>query len=71
MAGKKGRSGGARPGAGRPRKPIALRSYPITNDSVQFLLMVMNDQTNEMRLRLEAAQALMPYFHKKKSFHYF
>lgn len=71
MAGVKGRSGGARPGAGRPRKPVVLRNYPFTDDALQFLIMVMNDSAIESRVRLEAAKALMPHFHKRKSFHYF
>lgn len=61
MAGVKGRSGGARPGAGRPPAPaqklgIEARQY---DDPAEFLLDVVNDSSADAKLRLEAAKALL------------
>lgn len=69
MAGIKGKSGGARinsggarPGAGRPRNPpVLLASLAVTTDSKAFLLALMNDSEADIKLRLEAAKYLMPY----------
>lgn len=72
MAGKPGRSGGsrantggARPGAGRkPAKPTFL-DIAATDDPRIFLSRVMANDAADMRLRLEAAKALMPFTHCK------
>lgn len=64
--GARANSGGARPGAGRPRKPPVLATLPQSNDPKVFLLALMNDDTLDMVLRLDAAKALMPYCHAKK-----
>lgn len=68
MAGKPGRSGGARPGAGRPRKaPETLASVAARHDDPKaFLLAVMNDGSADGKLRVDAAKALMPYIHERK-----
>jgi phage terminase small subunit len=63
MAGVKGRSGGARPGAGRkPRAPIivALSSGPC---SLAFLKAVMQNNSIDLALRIVAAKALLPFTH--------
>lgn len=61
-------SGGARPGAGRPKKkpePIATVAAR-QDDPKAFLLTVMNDATADGKLRVDAAKALMPYMHERK-----
>ncbi len=72
MAGKPGRSGGARPntggarpGAGRKPTPATFLDIPATNDPLQFLRSVMADNAADMKLRLEAAKTLMPFLHGK------
>ena len=60
------RRGGVRPGAGRPKSgPVLLPDLPATNDPLAFLLALVNEPTADMRLRLNAAVALMPYVHAK------
>ena len=70
MSGVKGRSGGprpnsggARPGAGRPRTPVVTLEIGIFSDPLLWLLALMSDARQDLRLRAEAARALMPYFH--------
>lgn len=66
MAGVKGRSGGARPGAGRPKKEPAILTMAATyDDPAKFLRAVMNDSGSEAKLRVDAAKALMPFVHQK------
>lgn len=72
MAGKPGRSGGARPGAGRkPQPPPQLGVAGVLADAMAktdpqaFLLAVMNDMGSDARLRIDAAKALMPFMHQK------
>lgn len=60
MAGKPGRSGGSRPGAGRPPKePVALNLNVIYDDPDRFLKAVMNDSGTDAKLRVDAAKALL------------
>ena len=70
MAGKPGRSGGARKnaggrraGAGRPlgsrNRPRLIHGLPETNDPLQWLLAAMNHEALPLRLRM----ALMPFMH--------
>lgn len=67
MAGKPGRSGGARPGAGRPpKKPEILALAATYDDPEKFLRAVMNDVATDAKIRVDAAKALMPYVHPKK-----
>ena len=80
MAGAKGRSGGARPGAGRkrvrPPDPPPIResadgSLPAIMDGAQrdpldFLLSMQNDPLVDPRLRLRAAIAAAQYKHTKR-----
>lgn len=67
MAGQPGRSGGARPGAGRPKKEPAVLVLSATyDDPEKFLRAVMNDSGTEAKLRVDAAKALMPFIHAKK-----
>lgn len=84
MAGAKGRSGGARPGAGRkPKEPQKLvipvpapeSELPVVDipqgvtlahkDPKLFLLALMNDLEADVKLRADAAKALMPFMHTK------
>lgn len=67
MAGKPGRSGGARAGAGRPKKePVVLPLSVTYDDPLAFLKAIMNDNGAEAKLRVDAAKALMPFVHQKK-----
>lgn len=78
MAGVKGKSGGARAnsggsrhGAGRKKDPrtiarvAAARLLPFCADPLAWLLALMGDARQDLRLRIEAARALMPYAHAK------
>ena len=78
MAGMKGRSGGvranaggARRGAGRKKDPRtvaraeAARLLPFCVDPLQWLLNLMGDTRQDLRLRIDAARALMPFHHVK------
>lgn len=68
MAGQPGKSGGARPGAGRKPKPVEEK-LTIASDGKQtpleFLLAVMNDNAIEDRMRLDAAKTAAQYCHIK------
>ena len=76
MAGKPGMKGGggARPGAGRkpqPKEPQRL-DIPVPvgetlahKDPKVFLLALMNDLEADVKLRADAAKALMPFMHTK------
>lgn len=66
MAGKPGRSGGARPGAGRPPKePTILEVAATYKDPLKFLEAVMNDSQTDAKMRVDAAKAMLPYVHQK------
>lgn len=67
MAGIKGMKGGggARPGAGRPKSPPTVMAVTPTTDPQVFLVAVMGDDQADMKLRLDAARALMPYVHRR------
>lgn len=72
MAGQPGRSGGARPGAGRPKKEAQKLEIPVPvgetlahKDPKIFLLALMNDLEADVKLRADAAKALMPFMHSK------
>lgn len=73
MAGVKGRSGGARPNTGpKPREPQLLDIPVPVGDSLAhsdpkvFLLALMNDLEADVKLRADAAKALMPFMHERK-----
>ena len=67
MAGKPGRSGGARPGAGRPPKePEILAVAGTYSDPLKFLLAVVNDSSTDAKLRVDADKAMLPYIHQRK-----
>lgn len=74
MAGKPGRSGGARPGAGRkPKAPVTIKvEVPPSIETLAhadpkvFLLALMNDLQADVKLRADAAKALMPFMHQKR-----
>jgi len=69
MAGVKGRSGGsrentggARPGAGRPPSQPTFLNNPeleTAKDAKSFLAGVMNDSNADVKLRIDAAKALL------------
>ena len=70
--------GGARPGAGRKRgtknprtiaRNEAARLLPYCIDPLQWLLALMADNRQDLRLRIDAAIALLPYFCVKPSWH--
>ncbi len=71
MAGAKGKSGGSRPGAGRKldkrtvARAEAARLLPFAADPLQWLLNVVTDGRQDIRLRVDAARAAMPYVHAK------
>jgi phage terminase small subunit len=72
MAGVKGRSGGpransggARPGAGRPKKAPPAPLQIATDDPLKFLLGVMQDMSQDSRTRVRAAIAAAQYMHPK------
>lgn len=75
MAGMPGRSGGARPGAGRPRKTMVLPAPATANQQAApeitdgtpaaYLLSVVNDAGAETKHRIDAAKALLPYLHAR------
>lgn len=69
MAGKPGKSGGARKGAGRPPQAQEEKLTIATNGAqtpLEFLLSVMNDNEVEDKLRLDAAKTAAQYCHAKK-----
>ena len=66
--------GGARRGAGRkqgtknPRtiaRADAARLLPFNADPLAWLLALMTDTRQDLRLRVDAARAAMPYFYAK------
>lgn len=66
--------GGARRGAGRKRGTMnprtiaraeAARLLPYCTDPLAWLLSLMGDARQDLRLRIEAARALMPYCHAR------
>lgn len=72
MAGKPGRSGGsrpntggARPGAGRRPTPPTFMEVAPTDDPLAFLRSVMQNDAADMKLRLDAAKAIMPFVHNR------
>ena len=66
MAGMKGRSGGARPGAGRKLRHLDIKPHA---DPAQFLLAVMNSPTADAQSRLTAARALLPFVTERTRAH--
>jgi hypothetical protein len=60
MTGIKGRSGGARQGAGRPKKlrPATTREY---QDALDYLAAVVRGNEEPDSVRVQAARALLPY----------
>ncbi len=69
--------GGARPGAGRPRKDRGAKTDPVLKQTgpsaikskdqtpLEFMLSVMNDATEDLKFRAQMAQAAAPYVHGK------
>ena len=70
--------GGRRPGAGRPKGRTDLATREATeraasicghDDPKEFLLAMMRDGKQDIRMRVAAAKALLPYCHVPKSKH--
>lgn len=67
MAGVAGRSGGARPGAGRKRKNEGERASPIEErDMLQLLQDVALGRVDATALQVRAAIAAVQYTHVKR-----
>lgn len=62
MAGVKGRSGGARAGAGRPPKRPCMT---VQRDPLEFLLDVMEGRVDPSPAQMQAAIAAAQYMHAK------
>lgn len=64
-----GQRGGARPGAGRPRgtgkSKILMAACPEGTAPLDFLLSLMRDETVDVRIRLQAAKAALPFYAKR------
>ncbi len=57
--------GGARPGAGRPKKERQILPISAGESPLDFLILVMNCESADLRLRIDAARAALPYMHQK------
>ena len=66
MSGVKGRSGGAREGAGRKPAPVVPITLPEADTPLAFLLSVMNDNDADPNLRVKAATTAAQYMHVRK-----
>lgn len=64
LARLKGAESDAIPAAGRDAQP-ALSAGEFYEDPIDFLRAVMNDRTEDRKMRLQAATALLPYTHQK------
>ena len=62
MAGVKGRSGGARPGAGRKKKEQSINAH---SDPLEFLQAVWTGAVDATVAQVRAATAALPFKHKK------
>jgi phage terminase small subunit len=72
MAGKPGKSGGVRPGAGRKPADAVKLSVPVPvteslahKDPKIFLMALMNDLEADIKIRADAAKSLLPFMHAK------
>ena len=59
--------GGARPGAGWPRKPKLGPASPPDQTPIEFLLATMRDPGVDMRVRIMAAKAALPLGSKRST----
>lgn len=67
MAGVKGRSGGARPNTGpKPKPPTLLQIASTYDDPENFLKAVMNDAETDVKVRVDAAKALVSAKYRKE-----
>jgi len=67
MAGVKGRSGGARPGAGsKPKPPQLLQVKPDGDTPLDILLAIARDETVDVMARARAASAAAQYVHVRR-----
>jgi hypothetical protein len=67
MAGVKGRSGGARPGAGRKPKPKAAPAEVKESDMLRLLQQIAMGQVNATPIQVRAAIAAVQYTHTKRA----
>ena len=59
--------GGKRAGAGRkPSAPVLVPAIIVAGDPVKFLMSLMDDAGADVKIRADAAKALLPYTHAKK-----
>ena len=72
MAGKPGKSGGVRPGAGRKPAEAVKIDIPVPvldnlshKDPKVFLMALMNDLEADIKIRADAAKSLLPFMHAK------
>jgi phage terminase small subunit len=69
MAGAKGKSGGKRPGAGRPKKPpeeTIVDENGVEREPLDFLRAVYNGRIEATTVQVRAAVAAAQYVHAKK-----
>lgn len=64
MAGVKGRSGGARPNSGPKKNLIQLAAN--SDDPLEFLLQVMQDEKAPAEMRVRSAMIAAQYMHSRK-----
>lgn len=66
--------GGERPGAGRPKGRLnqatrdaneAAAALPVCDDPLQWLQTLMADPRQDVRMRVDAAKALLPFLHRR------
>jgi hypothetical protein len=62
MAGTKGKSGGARSGAGRKQKEAAVTGY---SDPIDFLRAVWTGEVDATVAQVRAASSALPFIHKR------
>ena len=72
MATIPGKHGGARPGSGPKKREAVKISIPVPiaetlahKDSKMFLMALMNDFEADIKIRADAAKALLPFQHAK------
>ena len=58
-------AGAPQPCAGQPVTAVGQEPLPTTEDPAVFLAALMNNRAADLRLRAEAAKALMPFMHAK------
>lgn len=62
---RKSAPGASAKSAPAPLQPLDAIEIPATADPVEFLTNVMNEPAADLRLRIDAAKAMLPFKHKK------